>query len=178
AVTRVISANMSDAEERAYISGSLAEIEAAAGRRPAGWHGPEYGESARTPTLLAELGVQYLLDWPNDEQPYTMTTLAGPITSLPVAVDCDDVFSHFHRRITMRRWVQCVTDAIDRLAQDGRNSGRLLVLNVHPWLMGHPYRVTYFEELLQHVAGRKDVWVATTGAIAAWWRSQEASTSP
>lgn len=178
AVTRVISANMSDAEERAYISGSLAEIEAVAGRRPAGWHGPEYGESARTPTLLAELGVQYLLDWPNDEQPYTMTTPAGPITSLPVAVDCDDVFSHFHRRITMRRWVQCVTDAIDRLAQDGRDSGRLLVLNVHPWLMGHPYRVTYFEELLQHVAGRKDLLIAATGAIAAWWRSQEASTSP
>ncbi len=178
AVTRVISAHMSDAEERAYISDSLATIEAATGRRPVGWHGPEYGESARTPTLLAELGMKYLLDWPNDEQPYTMTTPTGPITSVPVAVDCDDVFSHFHRRITMRRWVQCVTDAIDRLAQDGRSSGRLLVLNVHPWLMGHPYRVTYFEELLKYVAGRKDVWTATTGAVASWWGSQDASISP
>jgi peptidoglycan/xylan/chitin deacetylase (PgdA/CDA1 family) len=178
AVTRVISAKMSEVEERDYIAGSLAAIGAAAGRRPAGWHGPEYGESARTPTLLAELGVDYVLDWPNDEQPYTMTTAGGPITSLPVAVDCDDVFSHFHRRITMRRWVQCVTDAIDRLAQDGRGSGRLLVLNVHPWLMGHPYRVTYFEEVLQYVAERRDTWVTTTGAVATWWRSQDVSISP
>ena len=40
--------------------------------RPAGWHGPEYGESTRTPALLAELGVKYVMDWPNDEQPYRM----------------------------------------------------------------------------------------------------------
>jgi peptidoglycan/xylan/chitin deacetylase (PgdA/CDA1 family) len=178
AVTRVISAHMNEAEERDYIANSLATLEAATGRRPIGWHGPEYGESARTPTLLAELGVQYVLDWPNDEQPYAMTTERGAITSVPVAIDCDDVFSHFHRRITMRRWVQCVIDAIDRLAQDGCNSGRLLVLNVHPWLMGHPYRVTYFEEVLKYVAARRDTWIATTGDIAAWWRSQDASISP
>jgi peptidoglycan/xylan/chitin deacetylase (PgdA/CDA1 family) len=172
AVTRVISANMTEAEERAYIKRSLDAVEAASGTRPKGWHGAEYGESSRTPALLAELGVQYVMDWPNDEQPYTMTTSAGPIVSVPVAIDCDDVFSHFHRRITMRRWVQCVVEALDRLIADGRNSGRLLVLNVHPWLMGHPYRASYFEELLQAVTARKDVWATTTGAIAAWWKDQ------
>ena len=104
-----------------------------------------------------------------------MTTPAGPIVSVPVAIDCDDVFSHFNRRITMRRWVQCVIEALDRLAADGRNSGRVLVLNVHPWLMGHPWRATYFEELLQGVAARKDIWTTTTGAIAAWWRDQHAA---
>ena len=175
AVTRVISANMSEAEERDYIKSSLDVVEVACGTRPTGWHSPEYGELSRTPALLAELGVRYVMDWPNDEQPYMMTTLAGPIVSVPVAIDCDDVFSHFNRRITMRRWVQCVIEALDRLAADGRNSGRLLVLNVHPWLMGHPWRATYFEELLQGVAARKDIWTTTTGAIAAWWRDQDAA---
>jgi allantoinase len=177
-VTRVISAHMNEDEERKYILASLDTIQAACGKRPRGWHSPEYGESARTPALLAELGVQYVLDWPNDEQPYTMTTSAGTITSVPVAVDCDDVFSHFHRRITMSRWVSCVTEALDRLAADGRSTGRLLVLNIHPWLMGHPFRVSYFEELLRHITGRKDVWIATTGAIAEWWKNQRASISP
>lgn len=178
AVTRVISANMSEAEERDHIRRSLDAIEAASGARPAGWHGAEYGESARSPALLAELGVKYVMDWPNDEQPYTMTTPAGPIVSVPVAVDCDDVFSHFHRRITMRRWVECVVEALDRLIADGRNSGRLLLLNVHPWLMGHPYRATYFEEVLQAVAARSDIWPATAGAIAAWWSEREAANAP
>jgi len=177
-VTQVISSNMGEAEEREHIKSALDAIESVSGARPVGWHGAEYGESARTPTLLAELGVQYLLDWPNDEQPYAMTTPAGTITSVPTAVDCDDVFCHFHRRITMRRWVQCVVEALDRLADDGRGSGRLLVLNVHPWLMGHPFRVSYLDELLRDVAGRKDVWTATTGAIAAWWKAQGASISP
>jgi allantoinase len=177
-VTRVISSGMGEAEERAHIQSALDAIESASGARPVGWHGAEYGESARTPMLLAELGVQYLLDWPNDEQPYEMTTPAGAITSVPAAVDCDDVFCHFHRRITMRRWVQCVVEALDRLANDGRGSGRLLVLNVHPWLMGHPFRTSYFDELMHHVAGRKDVWGTTTGAIAAWWKAHGASISP
>jgi peptidoglycan/xylan/chitin deacetylase (PgdA/CDA1 family) len=177
-VTRVISSNMAETEERDYIKASLDAIEAASGVRPVGWHGPEYGESARTPTLLAGLGVQYLLDWPNDEQPYAMTTPAGMITSIPVAIDCDDIFAHVHRRITMGRWAACVVEALDRLAEGGRGSGRVLVLNLHPWLIGHPYRMTYLEDVLQYVAGRQDIWTATTGAIAAWWKDQSASISP
>ena len=47
--TRVISNNMSLEEERQYISNSLAAVEKACGARPLGWHGPEYGESERTP---------------------------------------------------------------------------------------------------------------------------------
>jgi peptidoglycan/xylan/chitin deacetylase (PgdA/CDA1 family) len=78
----------------------------------------------------------------------------------------------------MSRWVASVAEALDRLAADGRNTGRLLVVNIHPWLMGHPFRVTYFEELLQYIAGRKDVWVTTTGAIAGWWKNQPPSISP
>jgi peptidoglycan/xylan/chitin deacetylase (PgdA/CDA1 family) len=177
-VTRVISARMTVEEERAYIRSSLDAIEAAAGTRPGGWHGPEYGESARTPTLLAELGVRYVLDWPNDEQPYAMATPAGGIVSVPVAIDCDDVFCHVHRRIGMRRWTQCVIEAMDRLVHDGRESARLLVLNLHPWLTGHPFRVSYVEDVLRHVARRTDVWVASTGEIAAAWKAQDASISP
>jgi allantoinase len=177
-VTRVISANMGEAEERDYIKASLDAIAAVSGTHPVGWHGPEYGESARTPALLAELGVQYLLDWPNDEQPYAMTTPAGTITSVPVAIDCDDVCSHFHRRITMGRWAACVIEALDRLAEDGRGAGRVFVLNLHPWLIGHPYRMTYLDEVLQYVAGRKDIWATTTGEIVARWKDQSASISP
>jgi peptidoglycan/xylan/chitin deacetylase (PgdA/CDA1 family) len=177
-VTRVISSNMGEVEERDYIKSSLDAIESACGTRPLGWHGPEYGESARTPTLLAELGVQYLLDWPNDEQPYAMTSPAGPITSIPVAIDCDDVFAQAHRRITTGRWAACVIEALGRLAEDGRGSGRVLVLNLHPWLIGHPYRTTYLEDVLRYVAGRKDIWGTTTGAIAAWWNAHSASISP
>lgn len=82
AVTQVISENMSQTDERAYILSSLDALEQAFGVRPAGWHGPEYGESSRTPGLLAEHGLTYLLDWPNDEQPYQMSTAAGNLVAI------------------------------------------------------------------------------------------------
>ena len=177
-VTRVISAHMNEDEEREYILASLDTIEAACGKRPLGWHSPEYGESARTPTLLAELGVQYLLDWPNDEQPYTMTTAAGTITSVPVAVDCDDVFSHFHRRITMSRWVSCVTEALDRLPLT--DAARDVCL-CSMFILGS-WGIRFASAISRSCCGtwraRKDVWIATSGAIAEWWKNQPASISP
>ncbi|MBN9006048.1 MAG: polysaccharide deacetylase family protein [Rhizobiales bacterium] len=161
-VTQVISNNMTVEQEREYLRDSLAQVESQAGTRLKGWHGPEYGESEWTPALLAELGVNYLLDWPNDEQPYVMRTPSGPIISLPIALELDDVVAHYHRRISMKRWKQAVLDAVDQLSNDGTQSGRLLILNLHPWLIGHPHRIGYLEELLAEIASRKDVWKATT----------------
>jgi hypothetical protein len=38
--------------------------------------------------------------------------------------------------------------------------------------------MTYLDEVLQSIAGRKDIWATTTGEIAAWWKDQSASISP
>ncbi|WP_206641216.1 hypothetical protein [Nonomuraea polychroma] len=45
-------------------------IEMATGQRPRGWLGPAVTETFQTPSLLAELGLSYVLDWTNDDQPY------------------------------------------------------------------------------------------------------------
>jgi len=169
-VNRVISALMSEQEEQDYIRASLDAIERACGIRPAGWHGPEYGESSRTPALLAQFGVSYVLDWPNDEQPITMATPYGQLISIPMLIDFDDVYAQVHRRLTVERWAQCVEDGIDQLIAEA--SGRLLVLNLHPWLIGHPFRSTYLAELLDRIAHKSGLWRTTTSEIAAWCRSQ------
>ncbi len=172
-VTRVISSSMSQDEERAYIRATLDTIRARTGVTPLGWHGPEYGESRRTPNLLAELGVGYVLDWPNDEQPITMRTPHGPITSIPMLIDLDDVYAQFHRKITAARWRTCVEEAVGRIVADGQDGrARLLVVNLHPWLSGHPFRIGHVEALFEMLAGRNDLWLATTGEIAAWWASK------
>jgi allantoinase len=168
AVTQVISEKMTEAEERKYIRTALNALEDVFGTKPAGWHGPEYGESTRTPALLARLGVKYVMDWPNDEQPYRMTTDGGPLISLPVAVDLDDVFSYWQRRIPLARWQRAVSESIDQLLIDGSESGRMLLLNLHPWMIGQPWRIGFLEALLEDIAHRKGIWLATAGEIAAW----------
>ena len=173
-ITRVISSRMPDAEERAYIGATLDTIRSRTGIMPAGWHGPEYGESRHTPALLAAAGLGYVLDWPNDEQPIAMTTAGGPILSIPMAIDLDDVYAQHHRRLSAVRWRTCIEDAIEQVSGDSREDGiaRLLVVNLHPWLSGQPSRIGQVEALLKGLAERKDVWLASTGEIAAHWAGQ------
>jgi peptidoglycan/xylan/chitin deacetylase (PgdA/CDA1 family) len=173
-VTQVITAKLDEAQERAQISAALDALERATGTRPAGWHGPEYGESARTPGLLAELGVKYVLDWPNDELPYAMRTKTGSLVSLPMLVDFDDVFAHWYRKLTMARWQRSIADALDWMIEDGKTRPRMLVLNLHPWLIGQPWRISYLDAVLADLKKREGVWCATAGEIADCWREQAA----
>jgi allantoinase len=167
-LTRVISNHMSEDAERAYIVAALDALEHATGSRPKGWHGPEYGQSVRTTRLLAEAGVDYVLDWPNDEQPFLMhADTDHPLVSIAMALELDDVVAGWHRRLSMDRWRNAVRDAVDQLLADGASSGRHLVLNLHPWLIGHPHRIGYLEEVLDDVLGRDGVWLTTVGEIAA-----------
>lgn len=168
AVNKLVTANMTETQERAYIRASIAAVAKAAGQRPAGWLGPEYGESARTPRLLAAEGVRYICDWPNDEQPYPMKGGESSLFALPVELDLDDVFAIWTRNLTVMEYVQCVCDAFDTLYEEGRRSGRLLALSLHPWLIGQPYRVKYLDQILAHICKYKLVWKATAGEIVKW----------
>jgi len=150
----------------------LDTLERVGGARSVGWHGPEYGESERTPTLLTELGISYVLDWPNDEQPFLMRTPFGILVSLAMALELDDVVTMWHRRVSGERWRQAVAEALDQLLTDGAKSGRHLILNVHPWLIGHPHRIGYLEDVLEDVRRRDGIWRANVSEIAAHARVQ------
>jgi peptidoglycan/xylan/chitin deacetylase (PgdA/CDA1 family) len=162
-VSRMITSRMTEDEERRYIVETLDAIEAATGSRPQGWHGPEYGESERTPQLLAELGIRYVCDWANDEQPYRMTTAKGELYALPVMVELDDVFALRDRRYRADEYVRQIVEAFDVMHDDAAKSGRVFVLNLHAWMSGQPFRVRFLSEAIAHIMGKTGVW-ATTGA--------------
>jgi peptidoglycan/xylan/chitin deacetylase (PgdA/CDA1 family) len=170
-VSRLITSKMSEEEERQYIRTSVQELRQATGEAPLGWLGPEYGESARTPRLLAEAGIQYVCDWTNDEQLYPMTTPEGDLVALPIMLPLDDVNALWDRRLPIARYVQMVQESFDTLYQEGAENGRLLVLHVRPWLMGQPFRVRYFKQALAYITGHQGVWAATGAEIVAWYRS-------
>lgn len=170
--SQMITEGMPEQEEREHISRSLRAVEQATGAAPVGWVGADYGESTRTVELLAELGVRYVCDWPNDEQPYQMKVPRGQMVSLPVMLELDEVFTHRGRTVPIDLWSRMVTEAFDRLHQDGADSGRLLVLNLHPYLIGQPYRIKYLDQALGHIMGRQGVWAATGREIVEWYLRQ------
>ena len=174
-VSRMITSNMSEAYEEEYISQSIAALKQATGAAPRGWMGPEYGESHRTPQLLAEAGIKYLCDWANDEQPYPMKhsigePAGGELTALPVLWELDDVGAMANRKVTIHRYGDLLKESFDRLYQDGAANGRLLGLSLHPWLTGQPFRIKYLDDALAHMTGHSQVWPASGEAIVDWFR--------
>jgi peptidoglycan/xylan/chitin deacetylase (PgdA/CDA1 family) len=171
-VSQMITSRMSETEERAYIAESLEALRTTTHETPRGWFGPEYGESDRTPALLAEAGVRYVCDWVNDEQPYRMSVPSGELYALPVTYPLDDVNALWDRRIEGKTWSAIVRDAFDRLRLDGEDNGRLLVLNLHPWLTGQAFRVRHVDEVLAHIISSGAVWAATGSQIVDWYATR------
>ena len=171
-VTQMITSKMSAETEREHIRSALETVKAATGKPVLGWFGPEYGESDRTPTLLAELGVKYVLDWPNDEQPYRLRVQKGELVSIPTLLDLDDVYAHWHRRVTIWRWERMVKEAFETLHRDGAANGRVLTLSLHPWLIGQPHRIKSLDQALEFICRRAGVWKTTGAQIADWYLRQ------
>jgi allantoinase len=170
-LSRSISEGMGHARERAEISSALAMIEQVTGQRPAGWLGPGYAESTRTVELLAELGLSYVCDWPNDEQPYLLGSGERELVAVPVAVDLDDVMVQKIRRLPPSRWAKLVLAALACLVRDGATgSGRVLVLNLHAHVSGQPFRIRAVESVLEALSSTPGVWLATTGQVADAYR--------
>jgi peptidoglycan/xylan/chitin deacetylase (PgdA/CDA1 family) len=161
AVNTVITSKLSEEKERAFLSDSIERIAQTTGERPAGWFGQDNGETTRTPSLLAELGMQYLSDWSNDDQPYPMTG-AGGIMSVPNSIEWDDMRMLWDRRLQMPRYPQIVGDAVTQLYGDGSTTGRFFSLNLHPWLIGAPHRIKYLEEVVDRLMSLPDIWQTST----------------
>jgi peptidoglycan/xylan/chitin deacetylase (PgdA/CDA1 family) len=174
AATRSITEEMGEDAEREYIRESLQAVADATGAAPRGWFGTDYLESTRTVRLLAEAGVEYVCDWPNDEQPYRMDVPEGKMFALPMTMDSDVVISHRSRGLSMAEWQRIVTESFDRLHQDGEQSGRVLVLHVPPYILGQPFRIKYLDAALAHMLAADGVWQATAGEIVDWYEQQPA----
>lgn len=169
---QAITSLMSEAEERQYIQQSIDALRRATGKPPAGWLGPEHSQSARTPKILAEMGIRYCCDFPNDEQPYRVHTPSGELYALPCMIEIGDTIGHYNRKLPLQRWVQMVKETFDVMHTDAQETGLLLAFRLHPWCVGQPYRIKYLEEIVAYMARRDGVWIAPGSEIVDWYRAQ------
>jgi peptidoglycan/xylan/chitin deacetylase (PgdA/CDA1 family) len=138
-----------------------------------GWLSPAKHQSWNTPELLAENGIEYCADWVNDDMPYAFATERGELTMMPLSTEIEDQFVMCQNLHSEDSWVAQVTDAFDFLLQEGREQGgRLLALNLHPWLVGQPHRIGCLEAVLDHITGHSEVWQAPAGEILDAYRAR------
>ncbi len=168
---QLISAKMSEAEEKKHIQHSVAALEKASGRRITGWAGQDMGESARTPRLLAELGLTHVIDWPNDDTPYAMAfskTGGQPLISIPNQTEWDDAELFAVRHVDPWRYPEIFRSAFNHLYNEG---GQMFGFGIHPWIFGQAFRIRYLEEAVSSIGDLPGVWRATSEEIAEWTTS-------
>lgn len=158
------------ADERTYLADVVETIEKATGKRPRGWLGPALSETFETPSLLAELGVGYVLDWTNDDQPYRLNVPG--MLSVPYPIELNDLTLFTMHGLSGADFVQAVSDQLDQLHADSAGSGRVMALALHPFVTGQPFRTRYLDQALAYVAAHPDVWLTTSDEIAEHYRRE------
>ncbi len=160
-------------EETELIVRALTRLRQFTGQPVAGWLSPGRSQSANTPDLLAAQGVAYMGDWMNDDLPYDFHTTSGTLVALPLSLELDDQFIIGNNLHSEWEYAQQIKDACDFLLQEADESGggRLLALNVHPWMMGQAHRIAAFESMLEHLAQAAGIWNASAYEIVQAWKA-------
>lgn len=167
-----IASDIAPEAERELIVQSLDTLTRAAGKRPRGWHSIARSQSKETLRLLVELGVTYQCDWANDDLPYWMTTDAGKIGNMPLNHELSDRQIISVQQQSMSSYVEQIEDAYAFLSGEAKRSGgRMLPLNVTPYIVGLPFRIDLFDALLKTLAAKPDCWTATGTEIFEHWAS-------
>jgi peptidoglycan/xylan/chitin deacetylase (PgdA/CDA1 family) len=166
-----IATGLPEEEERALISRSLDALEAAADKRPVGWHSIARSQSWNTPRLLKEAGLVYMCDWVNDELPYRFR---NGLVNLPLNHELSDRQVITVQQQSADSYARQIQDAFDWLAKEAETyGGRMLPLHITPYTTALPYRIDAFETLLAALCSRPQAWFASGREIVDLWQSQQ-----
>jgi peptidoglycan/xylan/chitin deacetylase (PgdA/CDA1 family) len=158
------------AREAAWIDQTLAALAPYAPTPVRGWLSPARSQSASTPELLKQRGLDWCADWVNDELPYRFNTAQGPLSMLPLSWELEDRFVIGENQHAESEWADQCCDAADFLLAEAErcDAGRLLSLSLHPWVIGQPHRIRHLERVLDHLATRREqLWNAPPSSILA-----------
>ena len=161
---------MTEDQQREIIRDSRDTIKRISGQSLDGWLSPAISNEATTQDLLAEEGLLYTLDLFHDDQPMPVNTRSGKrFVSVPYMMDVNDVPVLNFRNISPPDYLQLIKDHFDQLYEEGAESGTVMCLPLHPYLIGQPHRLWLLDEALKYVTSHDGVWLATGREIAKWY---------
>jgi len=161
--------DMTPDQERELIRDSIDTIKKHTGQKLDGWLAPALTYTDRTMDLVAEMGLSYVCDLFHDDQPGPVKVKQGKLTSMPYSLEMNDVIVYNVNLVQPRRYADILKRQFDRLYAEGEQSGTVMCIPLHPYLVGQPYRLAAFQEALEYITGHDKVWVATGREIAKYY---------
>lgn len=168
-----LQAGMDIDQERAYLTDIVTTLKKSTGKQPRGWLGPALSETFNTPDLLEELGITYVCDWCNDDQPFKLNTKRGKMISVPYSIEVNDIPLFVGKSFSGEDFYQLLVDQFDVLYEEGKHTGRVMCVALHPFVTGLPFRSKYLDKALAYITSRRDVWLPTSDEIAEWYVNRE-----
>ncbi len=160
-------------EERASIFEALDRIEKASGKRPTGWMGSGGHESWRSLEFFAEAGLKYVGEWVADDQPFLMDPIEGRrLVAMPYTMEINDIPIFDFKHHTTKEFEDIVKRQFDVLYREGAESGRVMAIALHPYLIGLPHRIDSLSAVLEYITSHEGVWLATGEEITDHYLSE------
>ena len=157
---------MTPDEERAFYADNRETLYRHTGKRLLGMLGPAFSSTANTPELMAEAGLLYQVDWFHDDQPFPINVRSGKLISLPYTRELNDSVVFNAPGLEADYFAQICKDQFDVLYAEGAQTGQVMCIALHPYLIGQPHRLRYLADILDYVTAFDGVWVTTSDEIA------------
>lgn len=153
------------AAEAAYIKGSFDRIESFTGKRPRGWLAPGVQMTWNTLDCVLAAGGQYVCDFVNDDQPYLMDVGGKRLVSVPYSSEINDLPQFLRNMRTADEFETMIKRQFDVLYREGAESGRVMCISVHPFIIGVPHRIQALDNALAYICSYAGVWKTTGSEI-------------
>jgi len=166
------------AKEREVIKRTLDQYQNVVGRPAKAWLSSAIRGTLHTPAFVREFGLIAYCDYLNDDQPYLIDTIHGPIVCVPYSNDIND-FNLFARGgLSPSSGLETLKACFDQLYAESSASGRIMNFGMHPHVMGHAHRAGALRDFVAYAKSRKDVWFASREEIAGWYLENHQSHIP
>lgn len=162
---------MDRVQEESILLDSIKTVEAATGQRIRGYLAPALTHTEHTIDLLAENGFWYSCDLFQDDQPQPLKTKDGnKLVSMPYSLEVNDHYAFNVYGQSARQYADLLKRQFDTLLEEGAESGTVMCIPLHAYLIGRAHRIGPFRDVLDYITGHKDdVWVTTASEIAEFY---------
>ncbi|CAM3435231.1 polysaccharide deacetylase [Rouxiella silvae] len=175
--------NLSLEQQISSLKRGQAALKAQTGEKPRGFRVPSGNWAPGFADALSEEGIDWSSSWRGDDVPYFQPMrdgLPSKLVELPMHYELEDE-PYFAFNLS-----PAVPPAQSRIASYSHTLGNMkmdfdgfyrfglcYVLRLHPEVIGTAGRIGLLAELFDYITSHPDVWVATAGEIADWWRQTQ-----
>lgn len=156
--------NLTPEQEREEMEKGIASIKRVSGLAPRGWRSPAAEISPITMPMLVENGFSYSSNFWDDDSPY-LHDVGGKqtdIVELPFRWVLDDAPFFQYSIVLPGRTMQAPSAVLEawKLEFDTLYAeDRMMMIGMHPQLIGQPSRLKVLEGLIEHALQHKNVWI-------------------